>query len=321
MSAPSFEGARAGAPRERSAGPRPGPGTARTLGALRRVLAQPGGVAAVVILSLVLLAALVSLVWLPHDPNQADAYRLWQAPSWTHLLGTDGSGRDTASRLLAGSRITMLVALGTGVLAGLLGLVLAALGGLSPKAVREPVAVLIDVLVAFPTLLLAMMLAAVFGAGIPVVIAAVGIGYGVAIGRVVRAEFQQVASAEFVLAARAAGLSRAAIFRRHLLPNVFPVLAVQLSLSVGLAVLAEAGLSYLGFGAPPSVPSWGRMLAETQRYIGVHPEAVLWPGLAITLVVLACYLLGDALRDALDPSLLRRARGEASKNSSRKAAS
>ena len=319
MSAPHFEGARA-APPAGSATPRLDPSRTGDLGPFRRVLAQPGGVTAVVILSLVVLAALVSLIWLPHDPNPADASRLRQAPSWAPPLGTDGSGRDIASRLLAGSRITVLVALGTGVLAGLLGLVLAALGGLTPKAVREPVAVLIDVLVAFPTLLLAMMLAAVYGAGIPVVIAAVGVGYGVAIGRVVRAEFQQVASAEFVLAARAAGLSRASIFRRHLLPNVFPVLAVQLSLSVGLAVLAEAGLSYLGFGAPPSVPSWGRMLAETQRYIGVHPEAVLWPGLAITLVVLACYLLGDALRDALDPSLLRRARGQAGKNAARKAA-
>jgi peptide/nickel transport system permease protein len=276
---------------------------------LRRLLTHPGGGVAIAILSLLAFAALVSLVWLPHDPNQADAYRLWQSPSWTHWLGTDGSGRDIASRLLAGSRITVLVGLGTAVLAGSLGLLLAALGGLGPRALREPISVLIDVMIAFPTLLLAMMLASVYGAGIPVVIAAVGIGYGVAIGRVVRSEFRQVAGTEFVLAARAAGLSRAAVFRRHLLPNVLPVFSVQLSLSVGLAVLAEAGLSYLGFGAPPSVPSWGRMLAETQRYIGVHPEAVLWPGLAITLVVLACYLLGDALRDTLDPTLLRRQRG------------
>lgn len=272
----------------------------RALRRLRPLVSSAGGVFAVTVLSLVLVAAIVSLFWTPHDPSAASAARLWQAPSLAYPLGTDGSGRDIASRLLAGSRVTVLVAVGTGAVAALLGLTLGVLGGIGPRRARQAIAVGVDVLVAFPTVLLAMMLAAVYGSGIGVVIAALGIAFGVSIGRVLRAEFAQVAEADFVLAARAAGLSRRVILRRHLIPSVRPVFIVQLSLSMGLAVLAESSLSYLGFGAPPEVPSWGRMLAEMQRYISVHPESVLWPGLAITLTVLGFLLLGDALRDALD---------------------
>ena len=217
---------------------------------MKRLLRTPGGAASVVILALLTLTALLSLVWLPHDPNAASAARLWLPPSAEYLLRTDGSGRDIASRLIVRSKVSLLVALGSGILAALVGGLLAVAGGLGPRRLREAVAVLIDVLVAFPTVLLALMLATVFGSGIPIVIAALGLAFGVSIGRVLRAELTQVAGEDFVLAARAAGLSRGAILRRHLLPNVSPVFIVQLSLSMGLAVLAEASLSYLGFGAP-----------------------------------------------------------------------
>ena len=267
---------------------------------LRRVLATPTGCAAAIVLAAVALVAIVSFFWLPQDPNQASAQRLWLPPSAEHWLGTDGSGRDIASRLIAGSRVSLGVALGTGALASVIGFVLAMLGGLAPKHVREVVAVAIDVLVAFPTLLLAIMLTAVFGSGIPIVITSLGIAFGVSMGRVLRSELRQVAEADFVLAARVAGLSRTRVLFRHLIPSVRPVFVVQLTWSMGTAVLAEASLSYLGFGAPKSVPSWGGMLESTQRYISVYPEAVLWPGLAITVTVLAFFLFGDQLRDALD---------------------
>lgn len=266
------------------------------------------GMFALAVLAIVVAAALISLVWTPFDPSEALIDRSWQGPSGTHPLGTDGSGRDSLSRLMAGAQVTLVVAIGAAVIAAVTGLALAAAGALGRRWLREPVAVLIDVLIAFPTLLLAMMLAATFGGSLGVVIAAVGVGFGVSIGRVMRAEIKQVAAADFILAARASGVSRGRILARHLLPNVAPVFIVQLSLVMGLAVLAEAGLSYLGFGAPPSVPSWGRMLAETQTFMTVHPLSVLWPGLAITLTVLAFYLLGDALRDVLDPALTRRSR-------------
>lgn len=272
------------------------------------LLRTPRGLYAIIVIGLTLAVCLLSLVWLPADPNHASAYDAWLPPSAAHWLGTDGSGRDLAARLMAGSRVTVLVVLGAAAVSGAIGLILAIPAALGPRWARESLAILIDVLIAFPTLLVAIMLAAVFGGGIAIVIAAVGIGYGVAIGRVVRAELRQLASEDYILAARAAGLGRGAVLRTHLLPGVASVFTVQLSLSMGLAILAEAGLSYLGFGAPPDVPSWGRMLAETQGYISIHPEVVLWPGLAITLTVLAFYLLGDALREAMDPALrVRRA--------------
>lgn len=280
--------------------------THRSAGSVLARLWRTGtGKLAMIVLTIVVASALLSLAWTPFDPSEASIQRAWQGPSGSHLLGTDGSGRDSLSRLMAGAQVTLIVALGAAVIAAVTGMVLAVVGALGRRWVREPIAVLIDVLIAFPTLLLAMMLAATFGGSLSVVVVAVGIGFGVSIGRVMRAEMKQVASADFVLAARASGVSRGRILSRHLLPNVAPVLIVQLSLVMGLAVLAEAGLSYLGFGAPPSVPSWGRMLAETQTFMTVYPLSVLWPGAAITLTVLAFYLLGDALRDVLDPALTR----------------
>lgn len=272
-------------------------------GTLAVLARSPRGMFALVVLALLVAMAALSLVWLPDDPNYSNVFRAWLPPSPEHWLGTDGSGRDIASRLIAGSRVTVLVVLGAAIVSSVIGLGLAILAGLGPRSLREPLIIAIDVLIAFPTLLLAIMLAAVFGSGIGVVIAAVGIGFGVSIGRVVRAELRQINAEDFILAARAAGLSRWAILRTHLLPNAAPVFTVQLSLSMGLAILAEAGLSYLGFGAPAGVPSWGRMLAEMQGYISVHPLVVLWPGLAITITVLAFFLLGDALREAMDPRL------------------
>lgn len=275
------------------------------------LLGSPRGAFSIFILALLVVTALLSLFWLPADPNYSNTLQAWLPPSAEHWLGTDGSGRDIAARLIAGSRVTVLIVLGAALVSGLIGLLLAVAAGLGPRPLRESLIVLIDVWIAFPTLLLAIMLAAVFGSGIPIVIAAVGLGFGVQIARVVRAELRQINAEDFVLAARAAGLSRWAILRTHLIPNTAPVFTVQLSLSMGLAILAEAGLSYLGFGAPPSVPSWGLMLAETQSYIAIYPIVVLWPGLAITLTVLSFYLLGDALREAMDPRIrFGRGRGE-----------
>lgn len=273
---------------------------------LKKIWKTGTGSFALIVLSLVLLSALVSLAWTPYDPSESIIQRSWLSPSAEHLLGTDGSGRDTLSRLMAGAQVTVLVAVGAAVFSSLLGVTIALAGALGRTWLRDPVAVIIDVLIAFPTLLIAMMLAATFGGSVAIVIIAVGIGFGVSIGRVMRAEIRQVAGADFVAAARASGVSHARLLFRHILPNVSSVFLVQISLVMGLAVLAEAGLSYLGFGAPPSTPSWGRMLAETQTFIGVHPLSVLWPGLMITLTVLAFNVLGDVLRDVLDPALNRR---------------
>jgi peptide/nickel transport system permease protein len=260
-----------------------------------------------VVVAVIALTALVALFWTPFDPKDVNIDDRWLPPSWPHLLGTDATGRDILSLIMAGARTTVLVAVGSGAVATVIGILLGALGALTARWVRESVAVLVDILIAFPVLLIAMMISAVWGGSLWVVIWAVGIGFGVSIARVTRPELRRVLHSDFVVAGRAAGLTPAQNLVRHLLPNVAPVFIVQLSWAMAVAVLAEAGLSYLGFGAPVTEPSWGLLLAELQQYLTVHPLSVLWPGLAITLTVLGLNLLGDGLREATDPTLGRRA--------------
>lgn len=274
---------------------------------LGRLWGTPTGCFGIIVVAVIALTAIVALFWTPFDPQASDIGDRWLPPSWPHLLGTDDTGRDILSLLMAGARTTVFVSVGAGIVATLVGIALAALGALTARWMREAVAVLVDILIAFPVLLIAMMISSVWGGSLWVVIWSVGIGFGVNIARVTRPELRRVQQSDFVLAARAAGLTPTQSLVRHLLPNVAPVFIVQLSWSMAVAVLAEAGLSYLGFGASVVEPSWGLLLADLQRYIGVHPLSVIWPGLAITITVLALNLLGDGLREATDPTLRHRA--------------
>ncbi|MFJ4044885.1 ABC transporter permease [Microbacterium sp. NPDC089987] len=274
---------------------------------LRALLSTWTGRFAVLVVVVIALTAVVSVFWTPFDPMLSDVRGRWAAPGWPHLLGSDATGRDILSLIMAGARTTAFVAVGAGVVATLVGVSLAALGALTARWVRESVAVLVDILIAFPVLMIAMMISAVWGGSLWVVVFAVGIGFGVSIARVTRPELRRVQQSDFVLAGRASGLTAGQNLVRHLLPNIAPVFIVQLSWSMAVAVLAEAGLSYLGFGASLTEASWGTLLADLQRYIGVHPLTVVWPGLAITVTVLGLNLLGDALREATDPTLSRRA--------------
>jgi len=275
----------------------------------RELLRRPGGVLGVVVLVLLALSAVVATFWTPQDPFATDPFHRWQGPSGAHLLGTDGVGRDVFSYVFAATRTALLVAVLSSLVAGVVGVALAAVGALGPRWLREPVAVLIDVLIAFPVLLIAIMLSAVLGPSLTEVVVAVGIGFGVNIARVARGEIRRVARSGYVLAARASGLGPGRVLTDHLLPNIAPVLIVQLSLSAGVAVLSEAGLSFLGYGAPPSTPSWGRLLGDLQNYVTIYPLTAVWPGLAITISVLAFNLFGDALREATDPRLRSGRRG------------
>lgn len=274
---------------------------------LRRLWATNTGRFGLVVAVLVALTALVSQFWTPFNPLTTDIPNRWASPSWPHLLGTDGTGRDILSLVMAGTRTTVFVSVGAGIVATVVGIALAALGALTARWMREAVAVLVDILIAFPVLIIAMMISSVWGGSLWVVIWSVGIGFGVNIARVTRPELRRVQQSDFILAARASGLTPPQSLVRHLLPNIAPVFIVQLSWSMAVAVLAEAGLSYLGFGASVVEPSWGILLADLQRYISVHPLSVIWPGLAITLTVLALNLLGDGLREATDPTLRHRA--------------
>lgn len=275
----------------------------------RRLWRSTTGRFGLITVAVIALVALVSHFWTPFAPNRTDLGNRWGGPGWPNLLGTDGTGRDILSLIMAGARTTVFVSVGSAIVATVVGIALAALGALTARWMREVVAVLVDILIAFPVLLIAMMISSVWGGSLWVVIWAVGIGFGVNIARVTRPELRRVQQSDFVLAGRASGLTSSQNLVRHLLPNVAPVFIVQLSWSMAVAVLAEAGLSYLGFGASVVEPSWGILLADLQRYIGIHPLSVLWPGLAITITVLALNLLGDALRDATDPTLRERAAG------------
>lgn len=220
-----------------------------------------------------------------------------------HWLGTDALGRDVFSRIIVGARTTMFVgviAVGVG---AILGVPLGIFAAMSGRFVSEGIMRLIDIMLAFPALLLAILFGAVWGAGTLTAMLAIGIAVAPGFARLVRAGTLQVMSTEYVLAARVAGKSESMIGVRHVLPNIAGMLIVQASVAYATAVLAEAGLSYLGLGTPPPTPSWGRILQEAQTVLFSDPLLSLWPAVAIAVAVLGFNLLGDGLRDRFDPQL------------------
>jgi peptide/nickel transport system permease protein len=261
-------------------------------------------VAGAVMVGLVVAMCLVSLVWLPYPPARVDPAARLLGPGWPHLFGTDGLGLDIFSRILVGSRICLLVGGSAVAIGALIGVPLGLVGGTSSGLVSAFVMRVSDLVYAFPALLLAILLAAARGGGsVATAVVAIGIASIPAFARVARGATLQVMSQDFVLAARASGTPRLLIAATHVLPNIAPVVLVQASSSFGLAILAEASLSYLGLGAPATTPSWGRMLYDARAYLVAEPNVWIWPGLFIAIAVMGFNLLGDGLRDALDPRL------------------
>jgi len=252
---------------------------------------------------LVLGAAFVSLWWTPWSPFAMDMAQRLAPPGAAHWLGTDAFGRDVASLLLVGARSSLIagvVAVGIGLLIGTaLGLLAAARRGW----VEELVMRLADFSFAFPAVLSAILLTAAWGAGLVNAILAIGIFNIPVFARVARAGALSVWSREYVLAARACGKGQLRITLEHVLPNIASALIVQATVQFALAILAEAALSYLGLGTQPPQPSWGRMLADAQTLMYQAPLLAVWPGAAIACAVLGLNLLGDGLRDLLDPRL------------------
>jgi len=271
----------------------------------RRAMHHPSFAIGAVLTLLLLAAALLSYVWTPWSPYEMDLPSKLQGPSAAHWLGTDSFGRDVASLLLVGARASILVgviAVGIGLTVGTaLGLLAAARRGWVEEAIMR----LSDFTMAFPAILSAIMLTAVFGAGIVNAIIAIGIYNIPTFARITRASANAVWSREYVAAARACGKGSLAITMQHVLPNISAVLIVQTTIRFAIAILAEAALSYLGLGTQPPQPSWGRMLAEAQTLMFQAPLLAVFPGLAIALAVLGLNLLGDGLRDLLDPRLAR----------------
>ncbi len=261
------------------------------------------------IVGAVVLTALVSFVWTPYDPSViSPTEALLDAGTPGHLLGTDQFGRDVLSRIMVGARSALFVGVLAVAIAIAIGIPLGGLAAARRGWVEDLVMRISDVVYAFPAVLTAILLVAAFKPGTTPAMVAIGIAYVPIVARVTRGAALTVFQLDFVTAARSYGRSTSFTFRRHVLPNILSVLIVQATVLFALAILAEAALSFLGIGTQPPVPSWGRSLRDAQTLISIAPGLAIWPGLAIALTVLGFNLMGDGLRDALDPRLeVRRA--------------
>ena len=252
------------------------------------------------------MAALVSLVWTPHDVTELSIAARLQTPSAAHWFGTDHFGRDILSMIMVGAQTSIavaIIAVGIGIGAGVpLGLAAAARRG---SLLDEIIMRGNDLAFAFPSLLTAILIIAIFGPSAVNAIIAIGIFNIPVFARLSRGAALPLWTRDFIMSARVAGKGAARISVEHILPNIFNLLIVQGTIQFSLGILAEAGLSYVGLGAQPPIPSWGRMLAESQTLFSVAPHLALFPGFAILLMVLGVNLAGDGLRDLLDPRLRR----------------
>lgn len=278
-----------------------------TFGTARRERISPMLMVGGAIVALIVLVAMVSFFWTPWSTIFTDVDFPVAGPGTAgHFLGTDTRGRDIASLLIAGSRTTLYVGILAVGIAAVIGTPLGILAGMIRPGAAEWIMRITDVMLAFPALLLALTFATIWGSSLTTAMTAIGIASIPSFIRVVRAGTVVVMTTDYVQAARVAGRRRLGIAVRHVLPNVTGLIIVQVSVSYAIAILAEAALSYLGLGAGPTTPSWGRMLQENSSALTYAPIILLWPGLAIALAVLGFNLLGDGLRDRLDPRLAGR---------------
>jgi peptide/nickel transport system permease protein len=257
---------------------------------------------AIIVLVCVLVAILAPLL-APYGPEETHPNWKLFWPNEYFLLGTDEFGRDILSRIIFGARISLQVGLLSVMLALLIGVSAGALAGFFGGWVDNVLMRIMDVLFAFPAILLAIGILAILGTGLANAILAIGIVYAPAFARLARASVLQLRDMEFVQAARVVGLGPFALLLRHVMPNTVAPLIVQTSFSLSTAILTEAALSFLGLGTPPSIPSWGSMLSASRRFVELDPWPAVMPGVAIMLLVLGFNLFGDGLRDVLDPRL------------------
>lgn len=257
------------------------------------------------VLMLLLVVALGAPWIAPRTPLEQDINQRLMPPSREFPLGSDHLGRDILSRLVYGSRVSLLVGLSAVILGGVMGSTLGMVGGYFGGGIDRTVTSLTDTFLSFPTLLLALVFIATLGSGVANVILAVGLSVWPGVARVIRGEIIKLRQREFVEAARVIGASDGYVLWRHLLPNALGPLLVVLTFDVGTVILAEASLGFLGLGIPPPAPTWGRIVSEGRGYLRIAPWAMVFGGTAISLTVLALNLVGDGLRDMLDPTLQR----------------
>jgi peptide/nickel transport system permease protein len=268
---------------------------------LRRLLRRRGAMAGLAVVVFFIAVALLAPLVAPHDPLQTSWSAVRKAPSAMHVFGTDEIGRDVASRVIFGARASLLAGLVSVCISLSLGVPIGLLAGYVGGWVDSLISRITDAMLACPFLILAIALAAFLGPSLTNAMIAIGISATPIFIRLTRAQVLAVKVEDYVEAARAVGNSHLRIALRHVLPNVVAPLIVQATLAIAAAVIAEASLSFLGLGQQPPAPSWGSMLNTAKNYIDNAPWMAVWPGLSIFLLVLSFNLLGDGLRDALDP--------------------
>jgi peptide/nickel transport system permease protein len=250
------------------------------------------------------LMALISIFWTPYLVNDTTGTRLGQL-SAQHWLGTDKLGRDLLSRVMIGARIAMTVGFSSVFIGALLGITFGLMAGFAQRWVDESFSAMFDILIAFPTLLLAMLVVAARGASLVSAIVAIGLGMSAIVARLTRLLVKSVLGKDFITASRASGTSWMRIVIIHVLPNIWPTLIVTFALQFGFAGLTEASLSYLGLGSPPPNASWGSLLQEAQATVLTSPIAAIAPGVLLVCLVIGMNLVADGLRDVADPTLKR----------------
>lgn len=278
-------------------------------GYLRRFWHNGLGLFGAVISMLIVLLAIVAPLIAPYDPIQVNPDRIFAERSWSHWLGTDELGRDFLSRLIYGARVSLFVGIVAVVFKTTVGTLIGLVTGYFEGLVDHFLMRCLDVLYAFPRTLLALLILAVVGPSIPALIFVIGLGGIPQFARIVRGAVMSAKQNEYVTAARSLGSSSTRILWRYLLPNVLAPILILSSLSLARAITAEAGLSFLGLGIDPTIPTWGGMLRAGGPYLRLHPHLAIFPGLLIMLAVLGFNAMGDAVRDVLDPRMMSRVRG------------
>lgn len=273
--------------------------------AYRRLLRSPGALVGAALVLMFLLIGVAAPVFAPHDYQAADFSRVRQPPSTEHWLGTDELGRDLYSRLLYGARLSLLIGIISVGIGVLIGVPLGLISGYAGRHVDQGIMRLMDIMLAFPSILLAILMVAAFGPSLNNAMIAIGIVSIPIYARLIRSSTLSITQELYIEASRSVGTRSPRILTRHVFPNTFAPVVVQSTLQIAVAIQASAALGFLGLGAPPDVPEWGNMLQKGRTYILSAPHIVIFPGLAIMLVVLGFNLVGDGLRDALDPRMER----------------
>jgi ABC-type dipeptide/oligopeptide/nickel transport system permease subunit len=270
---------------------------------IRVLLRRQVVVFGLIVITALIVTAIFAPLLAPYDPYKTDMENALLQPSREHLLGTDALGRDSLSRMIYGARVALLVGLIATAIAASVGMTMGLIAGYFGGTVYIVIMRLIDALMAFPMILLSLVLSVLLGGGLTNIMIAVGIGLSASYARVMCGTVLSIKENDYILAARSNGGSDLRLMLRHILPNSFPPMIVLITINMGGAIMIEAALSYLGVGIAPPGAAWGSMVTDGYRYLLTHPTLALVPGLAIMLVVFSFNMVGDGLRDALDPRL------------------